>query len=160
MPELMGLHIDKEEVQEYGGASVNHRATTRQPSAAAPAPIGNRRTVSIPARLTWRDAIGTLRFASVVIREIGDLEVSVECQVPAAIALYRLVHVQVEGPSRDPDLPETLRAGKVPSAVYNVGPRSTSTGTPMRYTLRLLVEPKLNAHACAHPVEQRLAVAI
>ena len=115
--------------------------------------------VSIPARLTWRDASGTLRFASVMMREVSDFDAFVECQIPASIPLYRLVHLQVERTSRDPEIPEALRAGKVLSAVYSVGPRATSTGTPMGYALRLLVEPKLNAHSCSHVVEQRLAVA-
>src|SRR5262245_65670726 len=101
--------------------------------------------VSVPARLTWRDASGTLRFASVVIREVSDVEALVECQVPASIPLYRLVHLQVERPSRDPELPEALHAGKVLSAVYSVGPRATSTGTPTGYALRLLVAPKPEA---------------
>jgi hypothetical protein len=109
--------------------------------------------------LTWRDASGTLRFASVMMREVSDFDAFVECQVPASIPLYRLVHLQVERTSRDVEIPAALRAGKVLSAVYRVGPRATSTGTPMGYALRLLVEPKLNAHSGSHVVEQRLAVA-
>ena len=38
-----------------------------------------------------------------------------------------------------------LQEGKVLSAVYRVGPHKTSTGTPMGYALRLLVEPKPNS---------------
>ena len=105
--------------------------------------IGERRKVSVPARLTWRDASGTLRFASVVVRDVSDVDAFVECQVPASIPLYRLVHFQVERPSRDGQtLPVTLREGKVLSAIYRVGPYKTSTGTPSGYALRLLVEPK------------------
>jgi hypothetical protein len=138
---------------------VNHRTATRRLSATAQPPIGNRRAVSVAARLTWRDASGTLRFASVMMREVSDVDAFVECQVPASIPLYRLVHLQVERPSPHPELPEALRGGKVLSAVYGVGPRATSTGTPKGYSLRLLVEPKLTAHSCSHVVEQRLAVA-
>lgn len=133
--------------------------TTRRHSATAQPPIGNRRLVSIPARLTWRDAGGTLRFASVVMQEVSDVDALVECQVPASIPLYRLVHLQVERPARDLELPEALRAGKVLSAVYHVGPRAASTGTPKGYALRLLVEPKLNAPSGSHVAEQRLAAA-
>ena|SRR5688572_7522275 len=111
--------------------------------------------VSVPARLTWRDAGGTLRFASVVMREVSDFDAFVECQVPATIPLYRLVHLQVE--RRDLELPEALRAGKVLTAVYGVGPWAASTGTPKGYALRLLVEP--NSDSGSHAVEQRLAVA-
>lgn len=103
--------------------------------------IGNRRKVSVPARLTWRDASGTLRFVSVVMRDVSDVDAFVECQVPASIPLYRLVHFQVERPARDgQDLPAALREGKVLSAVYRVGPYKTSSGTPSGYALRLLVE--------------------
>ena len=105
--------------------------------------VGHRRKVSVPARLTWRDASGTLRFVSVVMRDVSEVDAFVECQVPASIPLYRLVHFQVERPSRDgQDLPESLREGKVLSAIYRVGPYKTATGTPTGYGLRLLVEPK------------------
>lgn len=120
--------------------------------------IGNRKKVSVPARLTWRDASGTLRFVSVVMREVSELDAFVECQVPASIPLYRLVHFQVERPVRDGELPIALQEGKVLSAVYRVGPHKTSTGTPMGYALRLLVEPKSDAEMSA-PANAHLAVA-
>jgi len=105
--------------------------------------VGNRRRVRVPGRLTWRDATGTLRFVSVVTRDVSDVDAFVECQVPASIPLYRLVHFQVERPARDiGDLPTVLQQGKVLSAVYRVGPYRSSTGTPQGYALRLLVEPK------------------
>jgi hypothetical protein len=120
--------------------------------------VGERRKVSVPARLTWRDASGTLRFVSVVMRDVSDVDAFVECQVPASIPLYRLVHFQVERPSRDvSDLPPALREGKVLSAVYRVGPYKTSTGTPNGYALRLLVEPK--RHVVAGRAQESLAVA-
>jgi hypothetical protein len=108
--------------------------------------IGNRRKVRVPGRLTWRDATGTLRFVSVVTRDVSDVDAFVECQVPASIPLYRLVHFQIERPNnRDlSDLPPALQQGKVLSAVYRVGPYRSSTGTPQGYALRLLVEPKRN----------------
>ena len=105
--------------------------------------IGQRRRVRVPGRLTWRDASGTLRFASVVTRDVSDVDAFVECQVPASIPLYRLVHFQIERPSRDcDDLPSVLQQGKVLSAVYRVGPYKSSTGTPQGYALRLLVDPR------------------
>lgn len=121
--------------------------------------IGNRRKVSIPARLTWRDASGTLRFVSVVMRDVSDVDAFVECQVPASIPLYRLVHFQVERPARDGELPVALQEGKVLSAIYRVGPHKTSTGTPMGYALRLLVETKSNAQAESPVAERELALA-
>jgi len=108
--------------------------------------LGNRRKVRVPGRLTWRDATGTLRFVSVVTRDVSDVDAFVECQVPASIPLYRLVHFQIERPARDAaDLPIVLQQGKVLSAVYRVGPYRSATGTPQGYALRLLVEPKRNA---------------
>ena len=121
--------------------------------------IGNRKKVSVPARLTWRDASGTLRFVSVVMREVSDLDAFVECQVPASIPLYRLVHFQIERPVRDGDLPVALQEGKVLSAIYRVGPHKSSTGTPMGYGLRLLVEPKANGQVEIPAADRELAVA-
>ena len=105
--------------------------------------IGQRRRVRVPGRLTWRDAAGTLRFASVVTRDVSDVDAFVECQVPASIPLFRLVHLQIERPARDcGDLPPVLQqGGKVLTAVYRVGPYKSSTGTPQGYALRLLVDP-------------------
>jgi hypothetical protein len=104
--------------------------------------IGNRRKVRVPGRLTWRDASGTLRFVSVVTRDVSDVDAFVECQVPASIPLYRLVHFQIERPARDmADLPAVFHQGKVLSAIYRVGPYKSATGTPNGYALRLLVDP-------------------
>ena len=120
--------------------------------------IGNRRKVSVPARLTWRDGGGTLRFVSVMMRDVSDVDAFVECQVPASIPLYRLVHVQLERLARESgDLPAVLRDGKVLSAVYRIGPYKASTGTPNGYGLRLLVEPK--RHVMTSRAQQAFAVA-
>jgi hypothetical protein len=105
--------------------------------------IGQRRRLRVPGRLTWRDASGTLRFASVMTRDVSDVDAFVECEMPASIPLYRLVHFQIERPARDSDdLPTVLQQGKVLSAVYRVGPYKSSTGTPQGYALRLLVDPR------------------
>ena len=104
--------------------------------------IGARRKVRVPGRLTWRDSTGTLRFVSIVTCDVSDLDAFVECQVPASIPLYRLVHFQIERASREcTELPAPLRHGKVLSAVYRVGPYRSATGTPHGYALRLLIEP-------------------
>ena len=104
--------------------------------------IGARRKVRVPGRLTWRDSSGTLRFVSVMTSDVSDLDVFVECQVPASIPLYRLVHFQIERVAREcNDLPPSLRSGRVLSAVYRVGAYRAATGTPHGYALRLLVEP-------------------
>ena len=133
-------------------AAIRETATTARPR------IGNRRRVSVPGRLTWRDASGTLRFVSVTTRDISDLDAFVECDRPASIPLYRLVHFQVEAPARGgKDIPEALQRGKVLSAVYRVGPYQSATGTPAGYALRLMVEPKRASGAADQ--RERLAVA-
>ena len=128
------------------------------PETSTLARIGNRRKVRVAGRLTWRDASGTLRFVSVVTRDVSDVDAFVECQVPASIPLYRLVHFQIERPARDvTNLPPVLQGGKVLSAVYRVGPYKSSTGTPQGYALRLLVEPK--RATAANDASHRMAMA-
>jgi hypothetical protein len=106
-----------------------------------------RRQVAIPARLTWKDASGAVRFASVVTRDVSDVGVFVECEATAAIPLYRIVHLQVERTASQTDgLPGRLRDGRVLSAVWRVGPCRRSTGTPSGYALRFLLDPTA---ACA-----------
>jgi hypothetical protein len=133
--------------------AIRQTATTNRPQR-----IGNRRRVSVPGRLTWRDSSGTLRFVSVTTRDLSDLDAFVECDRPASIPLYRLVHFQVEAPARGgKEIPEALQRGKVLSAVYRVGPYQSATGTPAGYALRLMVEP--NRATTAAEGHARLAVA-
>jgi hypothetical protein len=132
--------------------------TVATPSSALPAVrherIGNRRKVRVPGRLTWRDASGTLRFVSVMTRDVSDVDAFVECQMPASIPLFRLVHFQVERPARGVgELPAVLQQGKVLSAVYRVGPYKSATGTPHGYALRLLVEPACKAKPELRPAD-------
>ena len=110
-------------------------------------PIGNqrlteRRSVNLPARLTWKDHHGTTRFATVITRDVSDFGVFVECQSAVSIPLYRLVQFQLEQEVRDSDaLPATLRQGRILSAVYRVSP-ATRSGARQGLALRLMVEPK------------------
>jgi len=116
-------------------------ATSQNPQDSQPR-LGHRRKVRLQGRLTWRDGAGALRFASVVTHDVSDVDAFVECQAPASIPLYRLVHFQIERTSRESaQLPPALRQGKILSAVYRVGPYRSSTGTPQGYALRLLVDP-------------------
>ena len=129
-------------------AEIRDRATTNRPQR-----IGNRRRVKVPGRLTWRDSSGALRFVSVTTRDLSDLDVFVECDRPASIPLYRLVHFQVEAPARGAkEIPEALQRGKVLSAIYRVGPYMSATGTPQGYALRLMVEPKRHVAARCEPL--------
>ena len=101
-----------------------------------------RRAVSLPARLTWKDQRGTTRFATVVTRDVSDFGVYVECQSPVSIPLYRLVQFQLERDVRDSDpLPESLRRGRVLSAVYRVTSIAPASGR-QGLALRLMVDPK------------------
>jgi hypothetical protein len=105
-----------------------------------------RRAVAVPARLTWKDQRGATRFASVVARNVSDLGVYVECHSVVSIPLYRLVQFQLEREARESDaLPETLKQGRVLSAVYRVS--APTAGTPQGLALRLMVDPKRRAAA-------------
>ena len=129
---------------------------SQQPQIGSRPRIGDRRKLRVPGRLTWRDASGALRFVSVVTHDVSELDAFVECQVPASIPLYRLVHFQIERSGRDcADLPAVLQQGKVLSAVYRVGPYRRASGTPQGYALRLLIDPV----RAAAPQRSRAAVA-
>ena len=119
-------------------AERNHGKTVKRSS--------ERVAVTIPARITWKDASGAVRFASVMTRDVSDAGVFVECEAGAAIPLYRLVHLQVErAAGLNHQLPMKLREGRVLSAVWRVAPCRRSTGTPSGYALRFLVDPQLSA---------------
>jgi hypothetical protein len=100
-----------------------------------------RRSVTVPARLTWKDARGATRFASVTARNVSEFGVYVECQSPISIPLYRLVQLQLERASLEAaGLPSSLRQGRVLSAVYRVSPPSSSR--PQGLALRMMVDPR------------------
>ena len=102
-----------------------------------------RRLVTLPARLMWKDQRGTPRFASVVTRDVSEYGVFVECQPSVSIPLYRLVQLQLERDGRDSDgVPDALRSGsRVLSAVYRVSSPSRSGGRH-GLALRLMIDPK------------------
>ena len=100
-----------------------------------------RRSVALPARLTWKDARGTTRFAAVMTRNVSPFGVYVESPSPVSIPLYRLVQFQLEREVRSAEaLPRTLQQGQVLSAVYRVSPPSPSQ--PQGFALRLMVDPR------------------
>ena len=118
-----------------------------------------RRAVALPARLTWKDASGAVRFISVMTRDVSEAGVFVECEAGAAIPLYRLVHLQVERSIRMSEaLPTQLREGRVLSAIWRVAPCRRSTGTPSGYALRFLVDPQ--AAAASHVLAPLEAIAV
>jgi hypothetical protein len=119
-------------------------------SSLAPATRGytrqsERRSVALAARLTWKDQRGMTRFASVTTRDVSEFGVFVECQRSVSIPLYRLVQFQLERDVRESDnLPQSLRHGRVLSAVYRVN-RGTAQGHPQGLALRLMVDPRRRA---------------
>ena len=122
----------------------------------------DRHQVNIPARLTWKDASGAVRFVSVTTRNISDLGVYVDCEGGAAIPLHRLVHLQIERSLRmgDTYLPAGLREGRVLSAVWRVAPCRKATGTPSGYALRFLTDPESLAMAPVATTSIASAVAV
>lgn len=115
--------------------------------------------LTVPARITWKDASGAVRFASVMTRDVSEAGVFVECEAGAAIPLYRLVHLQLErSTGSNQQLPSQLREGRVLSAVWRVGPCRRSTGTPGGYALRFLVDPRVASVAIPASTRQAIAV--
>jgi hypothetical protein len=105
-----------------------------------------RRALAVAGRIVWKDARGTTRFNSVLIRDISETGAYVESLSGTPIPLYRLVSLQAErSQAAEPMLPAVLRQGRVLSAVYRVGPSRPATGAPEGYGLRLLVEPRRRA---------------
>ncbi len=114
-----------------------------------------RHNVALPARLTWKDASGAIRFVSVVTRNVSETGMFVECDSATAIPLYRIVHLQLErGGEAAEQIPSRLKGGRVLSTVWRVGPRRASTGTPSGYALRFLVDPldRLQALTATQPI--------
>lgn len=101
-----------------------------------------RRPLSMPGQIVWKDARGNTRIAAVVTTDISDHGVRVECRGGVPIPLYRLVYFQLDRDARNRlEIPSALRKSNVLSAIFRVGPSSQSTGAPTEYALRLLVEP-------------------
>lgn len=107
-----------------------------------------RRPLSVPGQIVWKDARGATKLTSVVTRDVSDHGVAVECLNGATIPLYRLVYFQVDREARhQADLPDALKKPNVLSAVFRVGADNRATGSPSEYALRLLVEPARSGQA-------------
>ncbi len=119
-------------------AQVHNRATDKR--------TAERRNVCLPARLTWKDARGTMRFASAIARNISEFGVYVECLTPVSIPLFRLVHVQIERDNAVASaLPAPLVRGRVLAAVYRIS--APSMAKKQGLALRLMVDPRSMALA-------------
>ena len=122
----------------------------KTPSSTLDKRSAQRRSVCLPARLTWKDQRGTTRFASVITRDVSEFGVFVECQGAVSIPLFRLVQFQLERDVRDSEpVPASLRAGRVLSAVYRVTSPAANGGR-QGLALRLMVDPRRRAVEVAH----------
>jgi hypothetical protein len=123
-------------------------AIAQQSPAVTAAPrAATRQRVAIPARLTWKDASGAVRFASVTTRDVSESGAFVECAAQAPIPLFRLVHLQLEVAS--PLAPAHLHGSRTLAAVWRVESPKTRPGAPCGYALRFLVDPAQTASAVA-----------
>jgi hypothetical protein len=110
-----------------------------------------RRPVSLPARLTWKDQRGATRFAMVLTRNISNFGVYVECTSPVSIPLFRLVQFQLERDVRESDrVPGPLQQGRVLGAVYRVSPPSSAQRQGL--AVRLMVDPRRVMELDVEPV--------
>jgi len=107
--------------------------------------------------LTWKDAAGTVRVASVVARDVDAHDVIVECLAGAPIPRYRLVRLLIESSPDLETVPVQWRTARVLAAVWHVAPSRPATGIPSGYTLRVLTEPAASA-PCQAP-DEPMAVA-
>ncbi len=113
--------------------------TTRRP---AEKRKSERTHVVLPARLTWKDQRGTVKWASVTTRDISEYGVFVELPTPVSIGLFRLAQFQLERDARDlRGVPHALRQGRLLAAVYRVHP-PTRAGGRQGLALRLMVDPR------------------
>ncbi|MEZ5290403.1 MAG: hypothetical protein R2745_04920 [Vicinamibacterales bacterium] len=112
----------------------------------------------MPARLTWTDKqTGAIRFASAVTRDVSDTGAFVECPSSAPLPLFRLVHLQLEGPALDRTHP--LSSGRVLAAVWRVEHDRTAKDSRHGYALRFLIDPSERTVAPAVQRPARAAIA-
>jgi hypothetical protein len=122
---------------------VKHALPTSATTAKTDRRAWDRRPLDVPGLLTWRDARGTTRFASIVARNVSDFGAFVECDTLASIPLYRLVTLQLDaGAARKASVRGELATDKVLAAVYRAVPARPDGRTRPGYALRLLIEPQ------------------
>ena len=93
--------------------------------------------------MTWTDASGAARSASVRTENMSELGVLVECLSTTEIPLHRLVSLSLSARARErKDLPNALRRRDVQAAIYRVETPADPRQPTRHYALRLLVAPK------------------
>src|SRR5258708_38765179 len=93
--------------------------------------VSERRRLSVPGQIVWKDARGNTKLAEVVTRDVSEQGVSVECLNGAAIPLYRLVYFHGARDARPtaelpPPPPHPHRA----SAAFRGGAPNRAVRTP------------------------------
>ena len=112
------------------GVALKHNSTDHSSAQHANTRSNERRAISLPARLTWKDQRGATRFATVVTRNVSDYGVYVECQSPVSIPLFRLVQFQLERDARESDaLPGRCRTAACSARLPRVA-TAGSAGDP------------------------------
>ena len=88
-----------------------------------------RRPIALPARLTWKDQRGTMRFASVVTRNVSEFGVYVECRRPSRFrcTASSSSNSSTKEPQTD-QLPVSLEAAG--SFRRSIGCRPVAIGSP------------------------------
>ena len=93
--------------------------------------------------MTWTDAKGAARSASIRIENVSELGVLVECLSSTEIPLHRLVSLSLSPRARAlTELPNALRRRDVQAAIYRVETPADPHQPTRRYALRLLVAPE------------------
>ena len=89
--------------------------------------------------MTWTDAAGAIRSASIRTENVSELGALVECLSTTAIPLHRLVNLSLSARARQTrGLPTALRRAGVQAAIYRVETPSDRHQPTRRYALRLL----------------------
>ena len=118
-----------------------------------------RRPVAVAARMTWKDASGTTRLATVETLNVSDTGVFVKCTSGSPIPLHRLVNFHIDRSAwSQGDLPSALRRAQVLAAIYRVGPFLKATGVPGSYALRLMVRPDRRRSLAARTATLKQAI--
>jgi hypothetical protein len=137
------------------GEAVKQSQSLASPLHSVNVRAAHRRSVGLPARLTWKDQRGATRFASVVARNVSEFGVFVECPSAVTIPLYRLVQFQFEREVRESDgLPESFHQGRILSAVYRIE-RAVPGAREHGLALRLMIDPRRVAAAARSADETR-----
>ena len=96
--------------------------------------------IVVSGRMTWIDATGDDRSASIRTENVSERGVLLECLSTTEIPLHRLVSLSLSARARErEELPNALRHPDVQAAIYRVETPDDPHQPTRRYALRLLV---------------------